>query len=241
MEKILSGIIENQRISNAYLFCGGNHSQKVEAAVNFASKLNCKGNPSPCHECLHCEKIKKGKHPDVIFIQKENSSIKINQIRFLKEITKYGPSEGAWQVVIIDEADTITNEAANSFLKILEEPSCNVVFILISEREGSLPKTILSRCQKFIFEELPPLPPSEMACKIHKKIEEKPFNYIDISQMLSDKKTAKEILQEIYNIFAIAKNAQKAKVVLETLKGIEKNANHKLVIDFLCFNLWNKN
>src|SRR3989339_74318 len=207
-QKILSGIIKNGKVSNAYLFTGGDNQTKFDMAINFASQLNCSNQIKPCNLCLHCEKIKKNKHPDVI---------------------------------IITEADKITTEAANSFLKILEEPAKNVVFILISNREGILPKTILSRCQRIIFEDTLPADPTPQAKEIASRIESENFNFIEISELLADKKTAAEILQEIFSIYVTAHKVKQAKIILETLKGMERNANHKLAIDALCIKLWNKN
>ncbi|OGC08644.1 hypothetical protein A2526_01375 [candidate division WOR-1 bacterium RIFOXYD2_FULL_36_8] len=240
-QKILSGIIKNGKVSNAYLFTGGDNQTKFDMAINFASQLNCSNQIKPCNLCLHCEKIKKNKHPDVIIIEKDGNSIKIEQIRNIKNLTKYGPSEGNWQVIIITEADKITTEAANSFLKILEEPAKNVVFILISNREGILPKTILSRCQRIIFEDTLPADPTPQAKEIASRIESENFNFIEISELLADKKTAAEILQEIFSIYVTAHKVKQAKIILETLKGMERNANHKLAIDALCIKLWNKN
>jgi len=123
----------------------------------------------------------------------------------------------------------------------LEEPAKNVVFILISNREGILPKTILSRCQRIIFEDTLPADPTPQAKEIASRIESENFNFIEISELLADKKTAAEILQEIFSIYVTAHKVKQAKIILETLKGMERNANHKLAIDALCIKLWNKN
>lgn len=239
--KILEGILKNKRIANAYIFTCGDASIKLEAAKKFAKDINCINQNPLCNECENCQKINKNSHPDVITIEKSGASIKINQIRVLKDLTKYGPNSGIWQVIIIKDADTMTKDAANSFLKLLEEPPDRVVFILISEKEGLLPKTILSRCQKIIFGEQKDISQSPEAADLMSKLKETKINYVEISQLLSEKKNLKEILQELFTLYAIAQKARKARVILETLKGIEKNANFKLAIDFLCFKLWNIN
>lgn len=81
------------------------------------------------------------------------SSIKIETIRDLTRFTRYGPDSAAWKIVIIDRADRMTEEAGNAFLKTLEEPVRNVLFILTTSRENKILRTILSRCQKLYFEE----------------------------------------------------------------------------------------
>ena len=240
-QKILAGIINTQRIANGYVFFGSERQIKIDAAKYFAAALNCTGKTSPCGTCESCTKAQKNVHPDIITFEKDKTSIKIEQIRSLKTVTRYGPSEGKWQAIIINDADSMTTEAANSFLKVLEEPSPNVVFILLSEREGALPKTILSRCQKIIFEESSPELPSEETMALFNKINNNEFHYIELSQTLSEAKNPKEILQHFFTLYTEAKKAKQAREVLETLKGIEKRANQKLALDLLSLKLWKTN
>ena len=240
-QKILQGILHTQRIASGYLFTGSDNKTKLDAAIMFAKALNCTDNLPPCEKCVHCNKANKGVHPDLIIIEKDKASLKIEQIRKLKEMTKYGPTEGSWQVVIINEANTMTNDAANSFLKLLEEPAPNVVFILISDRIGSLPKTILSRCQNIIFEEPSAAAPTEEVEELFGRINQDSFDYIDMSQSLAELKDPKEILQQFFTMFTQAKKIKEARAVLETLKGVERHANQKLALDLLCLKLWTKN
>ena len=148
-KKILSGQMKNGRIANAYLFTGPDNTQKKEAAIEFIRALNCIN--GGCGNCLSCKKIGKNLHPDLMIVEPEKSSIKIEQIRALKKSTHYGPSEGNYLGVIVDRADLMTSDAINSFLKLLEEPAKNVTFILITSKEKSMPQTIVSRCQKIFF------------------------------------------------------------------------------------------
>lgn len=244
-QTILKGITKTKKIASAYLFTNGDNVSKLNAAKNFAMSLNCSSikDNAPCGTCISCVKTQKGINPDIVFIEKEEDakSLKIEQIRKLKEITKYGPSENPWQFVIINEADTMTTDAANSFLKILEEPAANVVFILIAEREGTLPMTILSRCQKIIFEEQPFVEPSDDVKIIFSKMGKKPFDYIEVSQILSESKEPKELLKQFFALFAISKKAKEARIVLETIKGLERRVNPKLALDLLCLKLWKRN
>ncbi|MBI5701155.1 AAA family ATPase [Candidatus Saganbacteria bacterium] len=242
-QAILNGIKTTKKIANAYLFTNSDNASKLNAAIDFARSLNCSSIKidAPCGVCTSCRKAVKNINPDIILIEKDKTSIKIDQVRKLKEITRYGPSENPWQIVIINEVDTMTQGSANSFLKILEEPPANVVFILIAEREGTLPMTILSRCQKIIFEEQQVAEPNDEAKKSFSKITAKPFDYIEVSQILSDSKEPKELLKQFFALFAISKKAKEARIVLETIKGLERKVNPKLALDLLCLKLWKKN
>ena len=154
--KILQREIGTSSISGAYLFTGPAGVGKTLAALTFAKTLNCKEEKmDSCDECSSCRKIEHHNHPDVRTIVPENDSIKIEQIRNLKREISYKLYEGRKKVWIIEEADKFGLAAANSILKILEEPPPQTVLILISQtKEGLLP-TILSRCEVIRFFPLP--------------------------------------------------------------------------------------
>jgi DNA polymerase-3 subunit delta' len=98
-----------------------------------------------------CTLISENKFVDVVNIVPDGASLKIDQIRAVKDLVKFGPSQGKYQIVIISAADTLTPEAANSFLKVLEEPNERVVFILIVATLYSMLPTIKSRCHQIVF------------------------------------------------------------------------------------------
>jgi len=153
-KKILQGILYSRRVAGAYLFVGFDPEAKLVQANLFTQALLCeKKGVSPCGECRACTKFKAGKHPDFISVCPEGATLKIDQIRELKKLLHYGPSQGEYLVVLINPADSMTIEAANSFLKSLEEPAPGIVFVLLAEREEKLPLTITSRCQRIVFEE----------------------------------------------------------------------------------------
>lgn len=154
--KILQKEIATSSISGAYLFTGAAGIGKTLTALTFAKALNCKKEEvDSCDECSSCRKIEHHIHPDVRIITPENDSIKIEQIRNLKRESSYKLYEGRKKVWIIEKADKFGVAAANSILKILEEPPPQVVLILISQtKEGLLP-TILSRCEVIRFFPLP--------------------------------------------------------------------------------------
>lgn len=154
--RILQKEITTSSISGAYLFTGPAGVGKTLTALTFAKALNCKKEKmDSCDECSSCQKIEHHNHPDVRIIAPENGSIKIEQIRDLKREISYKLYEGRKKVWIIDEADKFGLAAANSILKILEEPPPQTVLILTSQtKEGLLP-TILSRCEIIRFFPLP--------------------------------------------------------------------------------------
>lgn len=141
------------RISHAYLFQGPQGVGKARTALVFTQLLNCE-NPvegEPCGNCSHCRRIREGNHPDTIRVQAEGKTIKISQIRTLQEKAYFKCYEAKYKVIMIEDAHLMGQEAANSLLKILEEPPEDTIFILITEEVKNLPSTILSRCQMVNF------------------------------------------------------------------------------------------
>lgn len=155
---ILQTSLRTSRIAHAYMFYGPGGIGKKKAAFLFAQALNCKraADADSCGVCASCSKIKSGNHPDITQVLSEGNSIKITQIRGLQEKAFLKCYEGIFKVIIIDGADKLTVEAANSLLKILEEPPEQTVFILLAEELGKLPNTIVSRCQLIPFLPLEP-------------------------------------------------------------------------------------
>lgn len=144
-------IIKN-RIAHAYLFCGTRGTGKTSTAKIFAKAVNCTDiqNGEPCNKCEICRKIDAGALIDVIEMDAA-SKRKLEDIKDIIENVKYPPQEGKYKVYIMDEVHMLTPEAVNAFLKTLEEPPENVIFILATTDPQKLPVTILSRCQKFDF------------------------------------------------------------------------------------------
>jgi DNA polymerase-3 subunit delta' len=126
---------------------------KFKTAETFAKLLNCEApvEGEPCGICSQCKKADSGNHPDIIIIRPEGNSIKIGQMRALQEKIYFRCYEGKFKVIMIDDADLMTIEAANSLLKILEEPPESTVYILIAGDINKLPATIQSRCQAVPF------------------------------------------------------------------------------------------
>lgn len=152
---VLKNQIKSGQISHAYLFAGERGCGKTTCAKIFAKAINCL-NPkdsSPCGECENCKSIEEETTMDVVEMDAA-SNRRIDDIRNLKETVVYPPNNLKYKVYIIDEAHMITREAFNALLKIMEEPPSHLVFILATTEIEKIPKTILSRVQKFEFNKI---------------------------------------------------------------------------------------
>jgi DNA polymerase-3 subunit delta' len=151
-EKTLSLLdygLKTDAIAHAYLLVGPRHVGKGTLAINLAQALNCDGPELPCGECHACQRIREGKHADVISIGLDSGTeIGIDDIRGLQHSANLPPYEGKCKVFIIDGAEYLSTEAANALLKILEEPPPRVVWLLLAAEEERLLPTIISRCQR---------------------------------------------------------------------------------------------
>ncbi|WP_127837303.1 DNA polymerase III subunit gamma/tau [Clostridium prolinivorans] len=148
----LKNQIKNNRIAHAYLLCGTRGTGKTSTAKILAKAVNCLNiqDGEPCNECESCKKINAGLSID--FIELDAASYRgIDKIRDIIDEVQYPPRESKYKVYIIDEVHMLTKEAVNAFLKTLEEPPSNVIFILATTDPQMLPITILSRCQRFDF------------------------------------------------------------------------------------------
>ncbi|MFU8794425.1 MAG: DNA polymerase III subunit gamma/tau [Dethiobacteria bacterium] len=150
--RTLSNALVNERLTHAYLFSGPRGTGKTTAAKIFARAMNCVEYPTadPCGKCSSCRNIYSGVSIDVIEMDAA-SNRGIDEIRELRERSRFASGESRFKVYIIDEAHMLTPEACNAFLKTLEEPPKNVVFILATTDPSKLPPTIVSRCQRFDF------------------------------------------------------------------------------------------
>ena len=151
--EIIKTYIENSRFEGGYLFAGPEGVGKMMAALALAKALNCSVSVTAdcCEECPSCKKIENNQHPDVHIISGEESQVKIEAVRQLKKEMSLRPYEGEYKVFIIDNAHTLTPEASNCLLKILEEPPKKSLLILITDKPGLLFKTVISRCKVIKF------------------------------------------------------------------------------------------
>lgn len=151
----LKGSIEKGSVSHAYIFAGPESLGKHTVAKKFVQSLYCTGSGEyrPCGECSACRQIEASTHPDFYQLKKVLNEktgkmyreLIVDQIRELKFKLSQGTLLKSWKVALIDEAESLNENAANSLLKVLEEPSPKTVIILIADDINRLPKTVVSR------------------------------------------------------------------------------------------------
>ena len=138
--ELLETALDSAKLYHAYLIVG--YESEV-FAKEFVQSIFC---PERCGECTHCQKLVKGVHPDLTWVAKSGKRISIDQIRQLQQQALYAPTEANRKVYVLEAIEDLSLEAANSLLKILEQPPKFLVFILTARSANILP-TILSRCQ----------------------------------------------------------------------------------------------
>ena len=150
--KILEGAVvaarngaESQEMTHAWLFTGPPGSGRSSAAIAFASALICSNDG--CGTCVNCRAAKAGTHADVEIIRTEGLSIKIEEIRELLTRVAWAPAMGGWRVVVMEDADRLTESAANALLKAIEEPGNRTVWLLCAPTLHDVLPTIRSRCR----------------------------------------------------------------------------------------------
>ena len=162
--RTLQRSLEEGRLSHAYLLAGPRHVGKMTLALDIARMVNCLAEDGPCGQCDQCRRIADELHADVRVVDLEYEegtdgrrrvAIGIDQVREVQREASLKPFEGRFRVFIFDGAEHLSEEAANSLLKVLEEPPDQVILVLLTSGADGLLPTIVSRCQQL---ELRPLP-----------------------------------------------------------------------------------
>jgi len=171
--ELLQRSLERGRLGHAYLFGGAEISELEELAATLARTLNCldpvRGKSGvaidSCDACLNCRKIQHGNHADVHWVRPESKSrvITIDQMRSLMQEINLKPTEAEYKVAVVVGADRLNIQAANAFLKTLEEPPARSVLILLTTDPQGILETIRSRCLRLSFagERARPLAPTQ--------------------------------------------------------------------------------
>ncbi|MDK2821794.1 MAG: polymerase subunit delta [Clostridia bacterium] len=263
--------INNDKLAHAYLFIGGNENDRLKLAIYLAMSLNCQnnGNGNPCNRCQSCQQIIGGNHPDLHLLVPRGASIKIDQIRQLEMQLEFKSFQGGATVAVLQGADTMTDAAANSLLKTLEEPPERTYIVLLAEHPDLILPTIRSRCQELRLDQKEIEWSSEKAIYWQRLIQST-FEGI-IQDILPDLEEEEDLLGTLHsmalacrdqlvwqltgeeklllypnkeNLFSVELLPSQLlgcyQAIQKSLSALECNANRRLVLEVLAFDLARK-
>ncbi|AUX11197.1 DNA polymerase III subunit delta' [Latilactobacillus sakei] len=197
-------IVARGQLAHGYLLAGAQGVGKMQLAQWLALRLFCQQvneDSQPCYQCPECQRILTGNHPDVVEIKPDGKSIKIADIRYLKQEVAKSGMESSQRLFIIEAAETLTASAANSLLKFLEEPAPNVYAILCTSNKNLMLPTILSRLQVIDLANLP----KEMVRQQFEAAQILPAQAQLLSHLTSDLTQAQQLLAEDWLMQVVAK------------------------------------
>jgi DNA polymerase-3 subunit delta' len=148
------------KTTHAWLFTGPPGSGRSNAARAFAAALLCEF--GGCGQCPSCRQVRAGTHADLLLVRPDGLSYGVKQTRDLVLKAAGAPSGGRWHVVLFEDADRCTEQAANALLKAIEEPAPRTVWLLCAPSAEDLVTTIRSRCRVMNLR----VPPSEAVASI---------------------------------------------------------------------------
>ncbi len=155
--EVLKRVLRGRKIPHAFLFTGIPGAGKTTTALAFARALNCERpvDGDGCGRCIPCRQMAGGNFPDLEILRPDGRVIRIEQVRELTRRVGFKTVSGRYRVCIVERAEAMNVEAANAFLKTLEEPPPGNVLILQTLEKKDLLPTILSRCRKVPFHPVP--------------------------------------------------------------------------------------
>lgn len=145
--EVLQDAAAGRGMSHAFLFTGPPGSGRSNAAVAFAAALQCEETPRGCGTCKACHTVLAGSHADVIVVSTEGLSIGVKDVRELVRRSALSPVGPGWQIVIVEDADRVTEQGVNALLKAIEEPAARTVWMLCTPTVEDVLPTIRSRCR----------------------------------------------------------------------------------------------
>ncbi|GGO90768.1 DNA polymerase III subunit delta [Nocardioides phosphati] len=141
----LSRAARGQGMSHAWLFTGPPGSGRSNAAVAFAAALQCE--EGGCGTCHACHTVMAGSHADVSVVRTEKLSIGVDEVRDIVRRSGLSPVGKRWQILVVEDADRLTDQACNALLKAIEEPTPRTVWMLCAPTVEDVLTTIRSRCR----------------------------------------------------------------------------------------------
>jgi DNA polymerase-3 subunit gamma/tau len=150
--RTLRNAVEQGKVHHAYLFVGSRGTGKTSMAKMLAACMNCVHGPTvePCGQCESCVSIANATSLDVIEMDAASNN-SVDDIRELRESVQFAPVSGRSKVYILDEAHMLSSQAWNAFLKTLEEPPPNTIFVLATTEAQKVLPTVVDRCHRFDF------------------------------------------------------------------------------------------
>jgi hypothetical protein len=266
LHPLLLAQLASGQLAHAYIFRG---SSALAQTKVLAALLNCQEFPAagpsamrpetlrPCGKCPVCLNILSGTYPDCRLIEPERASHRVEGMRTLVAQAMLAPLGGGWKVFILTQAEKMSDEAANTLLKLLEEPPEQTILILITEQPEQLLPTVLSRCQLFVLDQgaapeleadpllqreaaaliksLPGLPVYEVLLKAREreKREDQRGFLLALLTVLHDAALGGTALPMAYPYIL-----RSATMVESSLELIDNNINQKLLIDVVYLRLW---
>jgi len=241
-------------IAHAYLMAGRSSEEKKEIVMWFVQGLLClePEDGHPCNACVSCQAWLQQLHPDYHYLQPEGNSLKMEQLRLWNSFFRYRPNLGRHQVFLLEQPELLTAPAANSLLKVLEEPLPGTVFLLTTEDERSLLPTIVSRCRVVYFrgggEKLGSGEEQEADSFVRILKDGTPAKLLKELRLLgSDRGVARNLLQAVLTVlereYRFERKSSLAtclSLLLEGMRQLEENASVPLVLSLTLYRVQRK-